>query len=273
MPESYKGLVEAYQIICKEFEESFYEWIFPEDGINRGIDLFLPGQICLAPAWYEKKNRWFFTEGIYEPTNEPESTWKAHIYNGTILKAPETCVKKYFDLEMDENLLGTHGKNRPVILIKNYISNWANPGIEKYKIDRWLCLPIFTYKKRHNQEYVNDDLCFNNPDRIYIPVEKNPEPGVKEESAIQLEAIQMVNEKYLQPLKCMCNDGKITMQRPFRVSNFALKIIIYHFMKSFDIFNAFMDKKIEDESQYELFVEMVRDLVRESTKTSTVTTV
>jgi len=64
----------------------------------------------------------------------------------------------------------------------------------------------------------------------------------------------------------MCDDGKIKMQRPFRVSNFALKIIIYHFMKSFDIFSAFMDKKIEDESQYELYVEMVRDLVKESLK-------
>lgn len=254
MPSNYKGIPDVYQFVSEMFGKSFYEWL------PNGSD-FYPGQLCLAPAWYEKKCRWYFTDGDYKVLNESESTWKANIFTGEKPTLSNAYVKKYFELEKDEYLLGTHGKYRPVIIIKKYISDWPNPVNISHHENKWLCLPIFSYKERHNQEYVLNDLCFNKPHQLYLPQAYKVFPGVEDESAVRFEAIQMVNNKYLKPIKCLNSQARL--KQPFGLSEFALKIFTYHFMKHLDIFHAQLLSDGTKKNEYDIFVEAVKEYVKE----------
>ena len=265
-----KGLVNAYDfaLSCIDSSLSFYEWITDEP------NKFHAGQICEAPAWYEKRNRWFFIDEHYDPIKEEESTWKARIFTGKEREMDEgkyTFVKKYFDLEKDEKLIATHTKYRPVVLIRFYESSWHNPGNSETFLKNWLCLPVFSYKSRHNQEYVLNDQRFLNPDRIYMPPAYKNIPGINLESAIQLQAIQMVNENYLMPLKSFCNTHDPKMNRPFKVSNLGIKIILFHLFKNLNIFQIFQEKDLKNElleenNLYYNFVEIVDEYIKESWK-------
>lgn len=256
MPSNYKGLPEVYQFVCEIFQKSFYEWLPNNSNL-------CSGQLCFAPAWYEKKCRWYFTDGNYDVFNESESTWKAKIFTGEQISNSNTYVKKYFELEKDEYLLGTHGKYRPVIIVKNYISNWPNPANIHQHENKWLCLPIFSYKEKHNQEYVLDDLCFNKPHQLYLPQAFKTQPGLDHESALRFEAIQMVNNKYLVPIKCLNTSIDVKLKQPFKLSEFALRIIMYHFMKHLDLFNEQLLSDGIKKNEYDVFVEAVKEYLSE----------
>ena len=254
MQNQYNGVVEAYDEVCQQAEnKSFYEWVDDPS-------ILYPGQICYAPVWYEKSNKWILFEDNYDPVNEENSTWKVVKFKIDNFLKPTSYVMKYFQLEKTENLITTIGKIRPVILLKKTISDWLNP--DTYSEDHWLCLPLFEYKTRHNQNYVINDQRFKIPDRLYIPPRYNAKPGIPLESAARFQALQMINQEYLKPLKAFCKEKN--MQYPFKIIDYALKIIMYHFFKNLNLFVELN----EEGTVYALFVECVNDYIDAALKDS-----
>ena len=138
------------------------------------------------------------------------------------------------------------------------MSDWWNPPNKADHIIYWLCLPLFTFKDRHNQPYVLNDQSLNNPDAFYIPPGTASFPGASEESVARIQAIQMIKAERLIPCKCMCSADK--MNRPFRLSDLGLRLILYHFYRSFNVFSELNDPNAE----YGLFKEEVSRLINVS---------
>jgi hypothetical protein len=207
VPNNLKGIPQIYNTVCNQISgEDFIEWI----GNSAS---FVPGMLCETVAWYVKRDRWYLEEHEYKPTDEPKSTWYAQKLVGSSPPSPKINVMKYFWLEQDERLLTTNSKKRPVILLRRSVDTWWNPTNTTLHQNHWLCLPVFTYKNRHNQEYVKKDQMLEEPDRFYIPPFYSNKPGISEESAARYQAIQMVKEEHLEPMKLLC--ASANMQRPF----------------------------------------------------------
>jgi len=260
MSGQFKEPKEFYDIACKQFDEDFYEWIMPPD-----VDKLQVGQICNAPVWYEKSKRWYLEGDHYDPIKEEESTWKAKVYTGKDRneKKPQAFVAKYFELEKSENLFASTGKYRPVILVKKYINDWINPANTTHHFPTWMCLPIFSYQEKHNQDFILNDMAFKTPSRIYIPPSINGGPGCSWQGVAQFMTIQNIREEYIEPMKAQCNTSTPQMQRPYKISNFALKIIMYHFLYHFSLFDILLsNNNTDDKSAYELVVGFVNDLIK-----------
>ncbi len=259
MPDKSKGIPNLYDTILSAIDTklTFYEWI----GNN---DSFLKGQIVKVPAWFEKNQRWTLVDHNYDSINEKESTWKVRDFQSTIAETDQSYVKRYFRLESGEKLVTTHGKKRPAIFLNYFNSDWFNPFNKSEHIEYGLIIPLFSYKDRHNQSYILSDQKWENLSRIYIPPQYDDNlPGIESESSIQFQAIQMCNKKYIEPLKCLNNKDR--MQKCFRISEMALKLIMYHFIKGINIFSSYFDgtqnpnKNDNEKDLYEVFVEILRD--------------
>jgi hypothetical protein len=247
-----KGLPDAYENTCRDLsleQEGFTEWIRgPQDEL-------ISGQFVLGVAWYEKRHTWYLDEHEYNPWDEPNATWYARRLTGDYPPEPGSCVMKYFDIEKDERLITTNSKKRPIVLLRRTISDWWNPINRADHIVYWLCLPLFTYKNRHNQSYVLNDQRLNNLDAFYIPAASARYPGVSVESAARFQAIQMIKEERLTPCKHLCPADK--MSRSFRLSDLGLRLVLYHFYKSLRMFPE-LD---EPETEYALFKEQINNLI------------
>lgn len=148
-----------------------------------------------------------------------------------------------------------------MILLRKATSDWWNPTNKTHHVDYRLCPPLFTYKDRHNQNYVLRDQCLDNPNTFYIPPAFKKFPGVNnEEAAARFQAIQMIKEERLTACKCMCTTVEPKMSRPFRLSDLALRLILYHFYKALGVFPELDSPKTE----HELFKEGVGALIDEA---------
>ncbi len=257
MSSTSSGIIDLYDTILDAISENctFYEWL-------TNNDKFVPGQIYNAPVWYEKKFRWYMVEKqYYAGDNEPNSTWIARKYTTKEEMERNTSgyVKKYFGIEFDEYLQAIHGKFRPVILIQNYTIDWFNPLNSREHINSCLCIPILSYKaSRHKQPYILEDQKFNNNHRVYIPPAYKDCAGINEESSAQWSYIQTINKDLIKPLTCYNPNKKMSL--PFKISNTALKIIMFHFIKGAGLFNLILDSSAKNvKSLYDGFVELVRE--------------
>jgi len=258
MPPKYKGIPKLYDNVLSfmEGDWTFYEWL------DLNCDL-QPGQICCAPAWYEKKKRWYFHAANYDKLNESNSTWFAKEYSAerSRNKNTDNNVNKFFGLESDENLIATAGKYRPIVLLKYYETEWWS---KTYPNNSWLCFPIFEYKtSRHNQDYVLNDLSLQQPDRFYLPPQYCPKiPGINNESAVLLQSIQVIEQKYIYPLECCKNNES---QKYFKLSEKALKLVFYHFIQNIHLLDIFMQamhvSEHDETNEYECFKIYIQDLI------------
>lgn len=190
---------------------------------------FSEGMICYAPVWYEKDKRWYFVNNYYDPIKEEESNWKLKEFTGSYPKKEEYgSIQKHFKIEKDEYLITTHSKNRPVILLKKNKSDWFNPTNSSLHINTWLCIPIFSYKDRHNQNFVLNDLKWQSNDRVYMPPTYSNKPGMKEESCLILSNLQYINEKYLQKYKCLNSNPGKNINEPFGLERKYFDYVKYH---------------------------------------------
>jgi hypothetical protein len=245
-----KGIPDLYDNICLDLtndENKFIDWFLePSMNLSSGI-------ICSTVAWYVKRDRWYLDEADYDPITEENSTWYAKKYEKKYPVSNSSNVMKYFRLEKDERLITTNGKERPVILLKYATDSWWNPVNTAQHEKSWLCIPIFSYKDRHSQEYVLNEQCLKNPVSFYIPSFYNTNPGINTESSARFQAIQMVKEEHLTPLKRLCVDHEPQMGRPFGLTKTGLELLMYHF---YDQFNLFPELE-QANTQYSLFKEEV----------------
>lgn len=247
-----KGIPDIYEETCRDLsensQEGFTEW-------RRGTD-FVQGQFAFAMVWYEKRYTWYLEEHKYNPYNESMSTWYAYKLKGHPPPKPDSYVMKYFEIEKDEQLITTNSKQRPVILLRKAISDWWNTSNTAMHETYWLCVPLFTYKERHNQNYVLNDQRLDNINAFYIPTGSSKYPGISNvECVARFQAIQMIKKQRLKPCKCMCQaEG---MNLPFRLSNLGLRLIIYHFYKSLGV----LPELENTETEYDLFKEQIGKLI------------
>jgi hypothetical protein len=249
MPEPSKGINELYDLACQAlWDTTFYSW-----HNNSGLSV---GQICTAPAWYEKYKRWYLETAKYDAFNEANTSWKAIEYpqNGNIRENKRDIVQKYFDLGKNEHMLTTHCKRRPVIILKQSESGFFDTLHPKIG---WFCYPIFTYKPRHSQHEVLQDQALLNSIRFYMPRKYNNNPGIPAESVVHLDSIQVIESKYLEP--CFLENDEQKRKLPYGVSEYALKMMTLHLYKHIGIVDAFItrDSK-EDKTYYDLFIEFVQ---------------
>lgn len=154
---------------------------------------------------------------------------------------------------MDERLITTNGKERPVILLSHSIDSWWNPvNIAKHE-KTWLCIPLFSYKARHSQEYVLNEQKLAADLAFYIPSFYSNNPGVNNESSARFQAIQMIKEEHLVPLKRQCATICPQMNRPFGLSKVGMELLMFHFYNQLNLFPELE----EPSTRYSLFKEEV----------------
>lgn len=245
-----KGIQGLYEECCYG---QFYEWIFPEHGSPP--PLAAERYICTAPVWYNDAEALTLIEDNYNSSDEMNSTWKlCHFAYGLREKRLSHRPYKVFQLESDDDLVVVKCKIRPILLIKKVSSDWRIPGNTAHLFDTWLCLPVFSYKNRHTQEYVIKDQSLKCPHHFYFPPGT---PGIDNESAGKLIEMQFIPEGNLTQLKKMCDEGTIKMQRPFRVTEYAFHALLGHITNFF----PYMDISGDVKAWYELFAETVQEQI------------
>lgn len=250
-----KGILEVYNEICRELDNRlFIDWI------TDASSSLCPGMICNSVVWYVKSDRWYLEEAQYDPFEEEKSTWYARRYTGRYPKSNPPNVMKHFKLEKDERLITTNGKERPVILVSRTIDSWWNPTNTSNHEENWLCIPLFTYKDRHNQQYVLGEQLLKNSTAFYIPSWYDTFPGVHNESSARFQSIQMVKEEHLTPVKRQCLTKDPQMSRPFGLTQLGLELVMYHFYSQFNLFPELN----EVGTNYTLFKEAVTEWIMEA---------
>lgn len=219
------------------------------------------GQLCMAPAWYEKRNRWYLESADFNHTYEEESTWSAIEYpiHGKIPRS-DRDVQKYFEIEKEEVMIATHCKRRPVILIKYIESPWFN---KVYPKKTWFCIPVFSYRPRHDQKLVIEDQKFNTPDRFYLPPKKDANaPGLRNESAAHVFSMQLIEEKYLDPMKLQnVNKNK---KQGYKLTNTFLKLIMSHVFFDISLIDDIFDK-LDENTEYEMVKDAMNEIFSKTT--------
>lgn len=190
-----------------------YEELDPSDRMS-----FQIGQVYLAPVKYSLTPARILEVQHYNPEKEEETTFKIAHYKPN--EPSQEIPLKSLNLKSDDRFFILQGKRRPVIVLGNAEADWLfnfklNSGPTEKLV---LCLPVFTFKERHTQEYVMRIQAFSIPNLFYI----YPSPkGFPKEGAARFELIQPIHKGDMQPLRNINN-------RPYRLSDYTLKLLWYH---------------------------------------------
>jgi len=215
-----KGVSDLYEYCC---DGKFYEWVFPKEHGELLPDIDQK-YICMGPVSYKEDEILTLIEDKYDPIHEEKSTWKiAKFKDGTRYNRFPHRPYKIFQLETDDDLLVLKCKIRSVLVIKKIESDWRIP--KKYFFNSWLCLPLFSYKNRHSQQYVLSDQMLQVPHRFYFPPGS---PGLDEECAGLINELQCIPEDNLYPKKCFCDISDPKMDTPVKLSDKAFHAVIGH---------------------------------------------
>jgi len=251
MPRGYKGFPEYYDIILKEYwNTTFYE--IKDDA----IDNLEPGQICDAYVCYEKSKNYYLQSGEINPFAEEETKWKLIPALG---RQPIRSDRlQGYNLETNEFPIVKVSKLRPVILLKKLHSDWHNPGNVAQAVDTWIVIPLFTYKDRHSQTYILDDQRLKSDLRFYMPPSLNLGNRIKESTA-RFTVIQTISTTELRPLRTTSQVHQ--MQKGFKISNKALKFLVYHFFANLAIIDELFTNETDPDNDYKLFKMVVNELI------------
>ncbi len=249
-PIELKGVQGLYDFCC---DGSFYEWVSPNR--SHTPPPFSERHICTAPIWFNDSEALTLIEHNYDSLNELESTWKlSHFSVGTREKRLPHRPYKIFQLESEDDLVVVKCKIRPVLLIRKVSCDWRIPGNTANIFNTWLCLPLFSYKPRHRQEYVVADQALRRQHHFYFP---SGTPGLDHESAGKLIELQFIPERNLTPKKKICETATPKMNRPICVSELAFKAILGHISKIFPRIEITGEVK----EFYDFFVELVQEQI------------
>lgn len=215
-----KGIKGLYEYCC---DHKFYEWVLPEANGESPLSVNQK-YICMAPIFYKDDVIFGLREDTFDSINEDQSSWKiVKFSDGTRDTRLPHRPYKIYQLEQDDDLLVLKSKIRPVLVIDKIETDWRKPY--NYFFGSWLCLPLFSYKKRHPQKYVISDQGLHVPHRFYFPPGV---PGIDEESAGQINELQCIPEANLYPFRCFCDTYEPKIERPIKLSDKAFSAAMGH---------------------------------------------
>ena len=232
---------------------NFYEWIIQEG--RTAPPEVEEKSICMGPVHYKDDDVLTLVENQYDPINEEESTWKiTSFHEGTRHERLPHRPYRVFQLETEDDLLVYKCKIRPVVVIKKIESDWRMP--HNYIFNTWLCLPLYSYKGRHSQQYVLSDQKLENSQRFYFPPGV---PGIINECSGLLNELQSIPERNLYPKKCFCDSVEPRMDRPIKLSDKAFQAVVGHIAQllpgisisgdAYDWYNFFKELVVEEISK------------------------
>jgi len=241
-----KGINGLYEYCC---DGKFYDWHFNEDSGEIGSRI---GYLYKAPIFYKSDEIFTLTEDSYN-IDEEKATFRITKFSAG-LRGDRLAHRPYkrFNLESDDDLMLLKCKIRPVLVVKGARCDWRKPY--NYFSNLWLCLPIFSYKDRHSQQYVINDQKLLVPHRFYFPPGL---PGLEEECAGLLNELQFIPEQNLSPFKRTCDDREISMERPVRLTRDAFHSVVGH------VAQLLPDIEISGQSRiwYDFFKELINERI------------
>lgn len=259
MPSEYKGYPEfTNEIFTALWGCNFFEW-----KLDRS-DSLEPGQVCEAVINYNN-DRSFFLELIqYDSSCELNSTWK--VTNLTTRLPVRDQRVQAFQLETNEHFILRRAKLRPVILLKKHEDNFGNPLNVQDTYIYWEALPLFTYKdNKHSIDYVQNDQRLLSPMRFYIPPSSEIQYRLIKESAARFNLIQPIAENNLKVITSL--NPEVGMQKAFKLSKPALKLLLYHYFKSSNTLLNIYDRISDLNTEYDIYKEAISDLYNTNIKT------
>ena len=171
------------------------------------------GQIVVAHTVYPIVDPWILKVVNYNALDESKSQYEVKRY--------ETGDRSHMpiaelNLHSDENYYLYIGKERPLIVVKSIGTRWLNPLHDE---SLYACVPVFSFKPRHNEESRIKTLGFDYPNLFYMPPDAN---GCTEESAARFELMQPIARKALHSY------FKGSPSRPVALSDEAFALFVNH---------------------------------------------
>jgi hypothetical protein len=173
----------------------------------------LPGQIVSAHTVYPPTDPWILKVVNYNAFDESKSEYVAKRYEKDDRSHMPIAELR---LRSDENYYLYIGKERPLIVVRSLGSRWLSPLHDE---SLYACVPIFSFKPRHNDEFRIKTMGFCHPDLFYMPTDAN---GCTDESAARFELIQPIARKALH------NYFKGSPSRPVALSDDAFALFVNH---------------------------------------------
>jgi hypothetical protein len=188
--------------------QNFYKFINPASASAP-----IPGQIVWAHTVYPPKDPWILKVIHYNALDDSKSQYIVKRYQ----KDDQSHMPiAELGLHADENYYLYVGKQRPLVVIKGVGSRWLNP---LYDESLYACVPVFSFKERHKQEFRMRTMAFSYPSLFYLPAEAD---GCAEDSAVRFELMQPIARKALH------NYFKGQPPRPVALSDEAFALFINH---------------------------------------------
>ncbi len=173
----------------------------------------IPGQIVVGHTVYPPTDPWILKVINYDALDESKSQYEAKRY-----QADDRSHMPIAELRLrsDENYYLYIGKERPLIVVSGVGSRWLNPIHDE---SLYACVPIFSFKPRHKDEFRIRAMGFCYRDLFYLPADAN---GCTEEGAARFELMQPIARKALH------NYFKGSPSRPVALSDEAFALFVNH---------------------------------------------
>jgi hypothetical protein len=174
----------------------------------------IPGQLVVAHNVYPPEEPWIVEVLHYHPTDEARCNYRVKRFSAREDRSHMPIAE--LGLRTDENYYLYIGKERPLIVVREVGSRWLKPLFDEGLV---ACVPIFSFKPRHNEVFRIKSMGFCYPSLFYLPSDPN---GCTEEGAARFELMQPIARKALH------NYLKGSPSQPVALSDEAFALFINH---------------------------------------------
>src|SRR5882762_2860129 len=133
---------------------NFYKFLEPSGSSPNPL---IPGQIVVAHTVYPPIDPWIVKVINYNALDESKSQYVVKRYESDDRSHMPIAELR---LRTDENYYLYVGKERPLVVVKGVGSRWLNPLHDE---SLYLCVPLFTFKPRHKDEFQIRTMGFTYP--------------------------------------------------------------------------------------------------------------
>lgn len=148
----------------------------------------IPGQVVVAHTVYPPVDPLILKVNSYNAFDASKSQYEVKRYQADDRSHMPIAE---LGLRADENYYLYLGKERPLVVVKGMGSRWLNPLHDE---SLYACVPIFSFKPRHREEFRIKAMGFDYPNLFYMPSDAG---GCTEEGAARFELMQPIARKGL----------------------------------------------------------------------------